>query len=130
MNRNISSIEMKKTSQNKTMKWLCCSGDSSKKKKSWGFPWWSIYIGYFLAFCFCGVAFWCTVEVAGVFGLAKAKRWLSSFCISIVESIFLSQPIKVIQFFSVWIGNQVRLEFYSIDIAEGATTANQKLVLF
>lgn len=37
-----------------------------------------------------------TVEVAGVFGKEKAGRWMTSFAISIIESIFLSQPIKVI----------------------------------
>ncbi len=58
-------------------------------------PWWCVYVGYALALCVVGVAFFITVEVAGVFGAEKSARWLTSFCISIIESIFLSQPIKV-----------------------------------
>ena len=41
------------------------------------------------------VTFWVTVEVAGVFGKKKAGQWLLAFAVSVVESIFLSQPVKV-----------------------------------
>ena len=58
-------------------------------------PWWSVVVGYILSFCIVAVAFWMTVEVAGVFGKEKSEKWLISFCVSILESIFLSQPIKV-----------------------------------
>jgi len=43
-----------------------------------------------------GVAFWLTVEIAGVFGREKSLEWLISFFISAFESIFFSQPLKVI----------------------------------
>ncbi len=69
--------------------------ETAPPKKSRLLPWWCIYIGYFLALWVVGVAFWLTVEVAGVFGLEKSKKWLTSFTVAIVESIFLSQPIKV-----------------------------------
>ena len=59
-------------------------------------PWWCMHVGYGFALCVAGVSFWVTVEVAGVFGKDKAARWLKSFAISIAESVFLSQPMKVI----------------------------------
>ena len=52
-------------------------------------------MGYGLALCTCGIAFWMTVEVAGQFGAKKSKEWLVSFCISVVQSIFLAEPLKV-----------------------------------
>ena len=66
-----------------------------KEKKKFQLPWWFIYVGYGLALCTCGIAFWMTVEVAGQFEAEKSKEWLVSFCISVVESVFISQPLKV-----------------------------------
>ena len=72
-----------------------------KAKKKFQLPWWFIYVGYGLALCTCGISFWMTVEVAGQFGAKKSKEWLFSFCISVVESIFISQPLKVCSFMYV-----------------------------
>ena len=66
-----------------------------KTKKKFQLPWWFVYVGYGLALCTCGIAFWMTVEVAGQFGAKKSKEWLVSFCISVVQSIFLAEPLKV-----------------------------------
>lgn len=74
-------------------------GKPEKAKKNKGklkFPWWTIFIAYFLALVTCGVSFWAIVEFAGVFGPEKAQQWLCSFMFSVVESIFVSQPIKVV----------------------------------
>ena len=35
------------------------------------------------------------MEQAGAFGVEKSERWMAAFATSIVESIFMSQPIKV-----------------------------------
>ena len=53
------------------------------------------FVGYFLSAAVVIVAFWATVEIAGGFGPEKSAEWMASFCVSIVESIFMSQPIKV-----------------------------------
>lgn len=69
--------------------------NGKKKKKPFMIPWWTTIIAYFLSLVAVAVAFWVTVEVAGVFGPVKAANWLKSFVVSFVESVFLSQPIKV-----------------------------------
>ena len=58
-------------------------------------PWWFIYVGYGISLVVVGISFWMTVEIAGQFGPEKSKEWLFSFCVSVVESIFFSQPLKV-----------------------------------
>ncbi|VDI78620.1 Hypothetical predicted protein [Mytilus galloprovincialis] len=67
-----------------------------KTKKPFKLPYWGIYIGYVISFCTVAVAFWATVEFGGVFGPKKSLEWLVSFFISCFESIFFSQPLKVI----------------------------------
>ena len=67
------------------------------EEKKCQLPWWFIYIGYSLALCVVGISFYMTVGVAGQFGPEKSKEWLFSFCVSVVESIFISQPIKVVK---------------------------------
>jgi hypothetical protein len=55
-----------------------------------------VYVGYGVCFCTVAVTFWLTVEIAGVFGRNKSLEWLISFFISAFESIFFSQPLKVL----------------------------------
>ena len=56
-----------------------------------------------------------TVEVAGQFGAEKSKEWLVSFCISVVESVFISQPLKVQILFSVYSRRTYTNVTYSTD---------------
>ena len=70
--------------------------DRKEKDKSCRLPDWFVYVGYGLCFCTVAVSFWATVEFAGQFGRQKSLEWLLSFFISAFESIFFSQPIKVI----------------------------------
>ena len=65
------------------------------KKRKRRLPHWCRYIGFALCFATVGVAFWATVEIAGVFGREKSLEWLISFFFSTFESIFISQPFKV-----------------------------------
>ena len=71
------------------------SFSKQKKKKKFSLPWWTVFVAYFLCLVSVGIAFWLCVEVAGGFGKEKAAEWLCSFAMSFVESVFLSQPIKV-----------------------------------
>jgi polycystin 1L2 len=69
--------------------------DGEKKRKK-RLPWWCIYVGYILSFITVVVAFYFAVEFGGVFGLEKSVSWLVGFIMSLIESVFFSQPIKVI----------------------------------
>ncbi|XP_062611467.1 uncharacterized protein LOC134273293 [Saccostrea cucullata] len=69
---------------------------ATKSKKR--LPWWFIYVGYVLSFITVAVAFYFAVEFGGVFGLNKSVSWLIGFIMSLFESVFFSQPIKVIIF--------------------------------
>ena len=53
------------------------------------------FVGYFLALAVVGGSFYYTVEIGFVFGPTKAAGWTVAFAMSIIESIFMSQPIKV-----------------------------------
>lgn len=59
------------------------------------FPWWASYIGYFLAFASVVSTTYVMVEMAGTLGEEKTAEWLASMAISLVQSIFVVQPIKV-----------------------------------
>ena len=72
---------------------ISLSTNQEKKKKCR--PHWCRYIGFAFCFATVGVAFWATVEIAGVFGREKSLEWLISFFFSAFESIFISQPFKV-----------------------------------
>ncbi|XP_055995228.1 uncharacterized protein LOC125649388 [Ostrea edulis] len=69
--------------------------ESTRKGKK-RLPWRCVYLGYILSFITVVVAFYFAVEFGGVFGLDKSVSWLIGFIVSLFESIFFSQPIKVI----------------------------------
>lgn len=53
------------------------------------------FVAYFLGFGVVAGSFYYTVEVGGTFGPVKSGKWCAAFATSILESIFMSQPIKV-----------------------------------
>lgn len=59
------------------------------------FPWWAFFIGYFLAFASVVSTTYVMVEMAGTLGEEKTAEWLASMAISLAQSIFVVQPIKV-----------------------------------
>ncbi|XP_013422214.1 uncharacterized protein LOC106182109 [Lingula anatina] len=75
-----------------------CRKKEMKNKKKWRLPWWFIFVGYFLAFVTIVGGFYYCVEVAAVFGEKLAMEWLVSFLTGIVESVFFTQPLKVLLF--------------------------------
>ncbi|KAK3094947.1 hypothetical protein FSP39_008255 [Pinctada imbricata] len=72
------------------------SFEKDGRKSRGKLPWWIIFVAYVLSLITVGVAFWASVEFGGVFGMQKSLDWLLSFFVSFFESIFFSQPIKVI----------------------------------
>lgn len=67
-----------------------------KKKKRFLLPWYFVYLGWFLVLASVFASFFLTVEVAGQFGKEKSMEWLLSIGVSLVQDIFLAQPIKVL----------------------------------
>ncbi|XP_033100581.1 polycystic kidney disease protein 1-like 2 [Anneissia japonica] len=66
------------------------------KRKSLPLPWWCQIIAWVLSWMTIGTAFWLTIEVAGKFGPEKATEWVTTMTISLIQDIFISQPIKVL----------------------------------
>lgn len=71
------------------------SSEKKKKKCEIRFPWWFIFFAYALCFVTVITSGYFTVEFGGVFGAEKSEQWLSSFFVSLFESVFFTQPLKV-----------------------------------
>lgn len=58
-------------------------------------PWWCSILGWVA----CFIAITCSVVISTLYGIQfgnnKSLQWLSSFGVSVLESVFISQPIIV-----------------------------------
>ncbi|XP_074647721.1 uncharacterized protein LOC141903499 [Tubulanus polymorphus] len=70
--------------------------DQKKKKKKLVLPWWCVIVGHTIAFIAVAVSFYFANMFSKDLGLAGSKEWIASFGISLVQSIMLQQPIKVL----------------------------------
>ena len=66
------------------------------KKKSKGLPWWCKIIAYVLSAIFMGVSIFFVIIQGVNLGDEKVKKWLTSFLVSIISSVFLTQPVKIV----------------------------------
>ena len=66
--------------------------------KQWTFPWWVIFVAYFLVFCSVGtgvvVCFFYSLE----WGQEKSAQWLLSMIFSVFTTTGIIQPLKVHSF--------------------------------
>ncbi|XP_017296730.1 polycystic kidney disease protein 1-like 2 [Kryptolebias marmoratus] len=69
-----------------------------KKKASAGFrlPWWFVFIGWFLLLSISGISTYFTLLYGFQYGKEKSIKWVISLGLSLFESIFILQPLKVI----------------------------------
>lgn len=69
-----------------------------KKKKSavgcW-LPWWCVFLGWFLLLSISGVSTFFTLLYGFEFGREKSTKWVMSLGLSLFQSIFILQPLKV-----------------------------------
>jgi hypothetical protein len=75
-----------------------------KKKREITIPWWSKYFIYAATVIIMIVCLFFIIIKGIEFGDDKVRKWLTSFLLSIVSSILLTQPLQVILvalFFSV-----------------------------
>lgn len=80
-----------------------------KKKKStvvcW-LPWWCVFLGWFLLLSISGVSTFFTLLYGFEYGREKSTKWVMSLGLSLFQSIFILQPLKV--------SKPVRLIFFSV----------------
>ncbi|XP_036065860.1 polycystic kidney disease protein 1-like 2 isoform X2 [Oryzias melastigma] len=69
-----------------------------KKKESTGFrlPWWCVFIGWFLLLSISAISTYFTLLYGFQYGREKSIKWVMTLGLSLFESIFILQPLKVI----------------------------------
>uniref|UniRef100_A0A8C7UXI6 Polycystic kidney disease 1 like 2a n=1 Tax=Oncorhynchus mykiss TaxID=8022 RepID=A0A8C7UXI6_ONCMY len=72
-------------------------GDSSSKKQG-GLPWWFVFIGWILVLATSGVSGYFTMMYGLTYGKDRSISWLISMVVSFFESLFITQPLKVLGF--------------------------------
>lgn len=75
---------------------LCSAPRVSKSPR--GLPWWCVLVGWLLVAATSGVAAFFTMLYGLHYGRASSLRWLISTAVSFVESVFITQPLKVLGF--------------------------------
>ncbi|NWX98428.1 PK1L2 protein, partial [Nothoprocta ornata] len=74
------------------------SRDGKKGPSSKGLPWWFVFIGWFLVAATSGVSGFFTMLYGLHYGKENSIKWLISMAISFFESLFITQPLKVLGF--------------------------------
>ncbi|CAM9436306.1 unnamed protein product [Bubo scandiacus] len=74
------------------------SGDGKKSSSSKGLPWWFMFIAWFLVAATSGVSGFFTMLYGLHYGKENSIKWLISMAISFLESLFITQPLKVLGF--------------------------------
>ncbi|XP_037671501.1 polycystic kidney disease protein 1-like 2 [Choloepus didactylus] len=63
-----------------------------------GLPWWCVLVGWLLVAATSGVAAFFTMLYGLHYGRASSLKWLISIVVSFAESVFVTQPLKVLGF--------------------------------
>ncbi|XP_057193053.1 polycystic kidney disease protein 1-like 2 isoform X3 [Triplophysa rosa] len=75
------------------------STTKDKKKSCWnGFPWWFVYVGWLLVAGTSVVSGYFTMLYGLKYGKDRSINWIISIAMSFTESLFFTQPVKVICF--------------------------------
>ncbi|XP_056382167.1 polycystic kidney disease protein 1-like 2 [Hyla sarda] len=74
--------------------------EDKKKNTTKGLPWWFVFIGWFLVLATSGVSGFFTMLYGLHYGKDSSIKWLISMAISFFESLFITQPLKVLGFAS------------------------------
>ncbi|XP_031192748.1 polycystic kidney disease protein 1-like 2 [Mastomys coucha] len=67
-------------------------------KSPHGLPWWCVLVGWLLVVTTSGVAAFFTMLYGLHYGRSSSLKWLISMAVSFVESVFITQPLKVLGF--------------------------------
>ncbi|XP_055085881.1 polycystic kidney disease protein 1-like 2 [Periophthalmus magnuspinnatus] len=71
------------------------SGDPKKKG---GLPWWFVFVGWILVIATSSVSGYFTMMYGLTYGKDRSISWLISMVVSFFESLFITQPLKVLGF--------------------------------
>ena len=72
------------------------NGDAAKRKCcQGGLPWWFLFVGWTLVVATSGVSGYFTMMYGLTYGKDRSISWLISMVVSFVESLFITQPLKV-----------------------------------
>ncbi|XP_044057560.1 polycystic kidney disease protein 1-like 2 isoform X2 [Siniperca chuatsi] len=74
------------------------NGDSTKKSCQGGLPWWFVFVGWILVIATSGVSGYFTMMYGLTYGKDRSISWLISMVVSFFESLFITQPLKVLGF--------------------------------
>ncbi|XP_024909306.1 polycystic kidney disease protein 1-like 2 [Cynoglossus semilaevis] len=74
------------------------SGNSGKKCCLAGLPWWFVFIGWTLVIATSSVSGYFTMMYGLTYGKERSISWLISMVVSFFESLFITQPLKVLGF--------------------------------
>ncbi|XP_048173025.1 polycystic kidney disease protein 1-like 2 isoform X3 [Corvus hawaiiensis] len=74
------------------------SNDDKKSFSHRGLPWWFVFIAWFLVAATSGVSGFFTMLYGLHYGKENSIKWLISMVISFLESLFITQPLKVLGF--------------------------------
>ncbi|KPP59482.1 hypothetical protein Z043_122595, partial [Scleropages formosus] len=67
-----------------------------EKKSGCWLPWWFVFIGWFLLLSISGVSTFFTLLYGFVYGKESSTKWVISLGLSLFQSIFILQPLKVL----------------------------------
>ncbi|KAM9408292.1 LOW QUALITY PROTEIN: polycystin-1-like protein 2 [Pholidichthys leucotaenia] len=73
-------------------------GSTNKKCCQGGLPWWFVFIGWILVIATSGVSGYFTMMYGLTYGKDRSISWLISMVVSFFESLFITQPLKVLGF--------------------------------
>lgn len=74
---------------------LNLSSDDKKSSSPRGLPWWFVFIAWFLVAATSSVSGFFTMLYGLHYGKENSIKWLISMVISFLESLFITQPLKV-----------------------------------
>uniref|UniRef100_A0A8C4TYZ8 Polycystic kidney disease protein 1-like 2 n=1 Tax=Falco tinnunculus TaxID=100819 RepID=A0A8C4TYZ8_FALTI len=77
---------------------ICSSASISESSSSKGLPWWFVFIAWFLVAATSSVSGFFTMLYGLHYGKDNSIKWLISMAISFLESLFITQPLKVLGF--------------------------------
>ncbi|KAM9460538.1 polycystin-1-like protein 2 [Clarias gariepinus] len=75
------------------------TGPEEEQKKKWyqkGLPWWFVIVGWILIAATSGVSAYFTMMYGLTYGKERSISWLISISVSFFQSLFVTQPLKVL----------------------------------